>query len=90
MEVPILRSIQQLEEELFQANYAVKYYSDKLCDLSTQIEQLALLAAEPSLKEFTSYLSLNLIDSKSQLLQDLLIGYLSKGEKGFFNHKLHF
>jgi FkbM family methyltransferase len=76
--------IQGLEGELFQARYAVKYYSEKHSDLRVQVEQMALFAAEPTLNELTSYLAKNLTDSKGQLLQDLIIGFLFNNEKGFF------
>jgi hypothetical protein len=46
-----LDNIQQLEAALSQAIYAMKYCSGKFSDLSTQVEQMALFAAEPSLKE---------------------------------------
>lgn len=75
---------QELEAALFQANYGVKYYSEKFSDMRTQVEQIASFAAEPSFNELTLYLSKNLIDSKGQLLQDLLIGFLFKDKKGFF------
>ena len=73
-----------LERELFQANYGVKFYSEKLSDLRIQVEQMALFAAEPSLNELTLYLGKNLIDSKSQLFQDLIIGFLFGYKKDYF------
>jgi FkbM family methyltransferase len=76
--------IQDLEDELFQEKYAVKYYNEKLSDLSTQVEQMSLFAAEPKLNELTLYMAKNLPDSKGQLLQDLIIGFLFNDEKGFF------
>jgi len=76
--------IQGLEDELFQAKYAVKYYSEKHSDLGAQVEQMVQFAAEPTLNELTLYLAKNLTDSKGQLLQDLIIGFLFNDEKGFF------
>jgi FkbM family methyltransferase len=79
-----LGHVQRLEAALFEANYGVKYYSDKLSDLSTQVEQMALFAAEPSLNELAMYLGKNLIDSNGQLLQDLIIRFIFNDKKGFF------
>jgi len=76
--------IQSVERQLFQANYGVKYYSNKFADLTTQVEQLSMFASEPSAIDLTLYLSKNISDSKSQLLQDLVIGFLFEDERGFF------
>jgi len=79
-----LANIERLKAELFQANYGVKYYSEKLADLTTQVEQLSMFASESSTIELTSYLSKNISNSKSQLLQDLIVGFLFIGERGYF------
>lgn len=76
--------VQALEKEVFDAKYAAKYYGEKFADLVTQIEQLAMFGLEPNLSELTLYLSKNISNSKSQLLQDLLIGFLFQDRKGFF------
>jgi FkbM family methyltransferase len=76
--------IQGVERQLFQANYGVKFCSEKFADLTTQVEQLSMFASEPSVTELTLYLSKNISDSNGQLLQDLIIGFLFNGEKGFF------
>jgi FkbM family methyltransferase len=79
-----LANNERLEAELFQANYGVKYYSEKFADLTIQVEQLTMFASEPSVIVLTNYLSKNISNSKSQLLQDLVIGFLFEDEKGFF------
>jgi FkbM family methyltransferase len=79
-----LANNERLEAELFQANYGVKYYSEKFADLTTQVEQLSMFASEPSVIELTNYLSKNISNSKSQLLQDLVIGFLFEDIRGFF------
>jgi FkbM family methyltransferase len=79
-----LSKVEGLEAELFQANYGVKYYSEKFADLTTQVEQLSMFASEASVIELTLYLSKNISDSKSQLLQDLVIGFLFEDQRGFF------
>lgn len=79
-----LDRILRLENELFQSNYSTKYYSDKLADLLTQVEQLTIFTKEPLLQEIALYLGAHLAKSKSQLLQDLIVGFLFKDELGFF------
>jgi len=73
-----------LRDRLFQADYGVKFYSDRLANLKTQIDQLSCFASEPTLTELTNYLSKNISNSSSQLLQDLLIGFLFENSEGFF------
>ena len=84
MEEVGLNEIRNLQTELFEAKYGLKYYSEKFEDLTVQVEQLSEFATQPALHLLTSYLSKNLFASKSQLLQDLLIGFLSSERKGFF------
>lgn len=76
--------VKELEDSLFQSNYGVKYYSEKFADLTIQVQQLSLFAAESQLKELWSYLARNISDSKGQLLQDLLIAFLFEEKNGFF------
>jgi FkbM family methyltransferase len=75
--------IKYLEAELFNANYGLKYYSEKFADLTTQIEQLSIFS-RASMNELAFYLGKNISNSKSQLLQDLIIGFLFQDNKGFF------
>jgi hypothetical protein len=76
--------IKLLRQNLAKANYGLKHYSEKLGDLNTQVEQLSMFASEPSVIELTNYLSKNISNSISQLLQDLVIGFLFEDERCFF------
>lgn len=79
-----MSEFQLLESRLLQAEYGLKFYSEKLADQKIQIDQLSMFASQSSLKELTLHLCSRLSHSKSQLLQDLLVSFLFDKPDGFF------
>jgi|688.fasta_scaffold416801_2 FkbM family methyltransferase len=78
------KRLEECKNELRRANYGLKYYSEKLADLVTQVEQLSNFASDPALIELTKYMSKEIPRSKSQLLQDLIISFLYGEKRGYF------
>lgn len=79
-----ISEIRSLQNSLAEAKYGVKYYGEKFADLSTQVEQLCAFASAPSLEKLALYLSRNLVNSKGQLLQDLIVAFLHQEQSGFY------
>ena len=72
------------QKELADINYGMKFYSEKFSDLSTQVQQLSIFASEPFSNQLVLYMAKNISSSKSQLLQDLIVGFLYSEQVGFF------
>jgi len=80
-----LNSVEVVDSiELYELKYAKKFYSDALYNLSLKMEILSEIASNPNFSELTAFLSKHVVESKSQILQDLLIAYLFKDRSGFF------
>ena len=72
-------------QEIYEIEYAVKYYADAAYNLNLKVELLAEISKNPSLEAMLVFFAQNIPDSKSQLLQDLVIAYLFKHQgPGYF------
>lgn len=81
----LLPQLEELRSELFRANYGVQYYSEISHNLNVQIQQLSEIAQKAQFDDLSHYLAQNLSSARSQLLQDLIVGYLFRNEAtGFF------
>jgi FkbM family methyltransferase len=74
--LPKSAKVRDLEERLRISEYGVKCYSTKFMDLTLQIDQLSKISREVHSDVFVNYLAENLSESKAQLLQDLIIGFI--------------
>jgi len=72
-------------QEIYELRYAVKYYADATYNLNLKVELLAEISHNSSLEAMLIFFVQNIPDSKSQLLQDLLVAYLFKHRgRGYF------
>jgi FkbM family methyltransferase len=77
--------VKTLEERLRISEYGVQYYSTKFTDSTMQMDQLSKMAREINSDALISYLARYLSESKAQLLQDLIVGFLNEDNiDGYF------
>ena len=77
-------TISTMDEELIRSRYAASYYSDLNHYTQTQIQALQDTATYTTEGDLINYLILNFNFSSSQLLCDLIVGYLFEGKQGTF------
>jgi len=73
-----------MEEELIGSRYAASYYADLKHYTETQVQALQATATYKTESGLINYLLLNFELSSSQLLCDLIVGYLFEGKQGTF------
>jgi hypothetical protein len=85
VKLPKSQRIHNLEKQLFNAEYGVQYYNTKSAGLTIQMEQLSKIASEMPSDVLINYLARYLSQSRAQLLQDLIIGFIYENKSiGFF------
>ena len=72
------------EKELISSKYATNHYSTGIHYLETRLKALQELATYSSESQILQYFLKNFDSSSSQLLCDLLVGYLFVGKRGTF------
>lgn len=72
------------EKELISSKYATNHYSTEMHYLETKLQALQELATYSSESQILQYFLKNFDSSSSQLLCDLLVGYLFDGKRGTF------
>jgi FkbM family methyltransferase len=82
VKLPKSAKTRQLEERLRISEYGVNYYSTITADLTMQMDQLSKIAREVHSDAFINYLARYLSESKAQLLQDLIVGFINEDVSG--------